>query len=104
MSDSKNTPDRTSDRIGFYCSAFLLSFLAVMVIFAIQGAIDPENGAFAVTGLILLIGPVLLFFASFVCGIVLHWFDCRLRYHLSWVLVLLVCLAVVVFIGLQANR
>ena len=85
---------KLSDRVGFGCSSLLLGLVFVLAAFAVEGLFSRQEGASAVTGLILLIGPIVIGFFSFVCWIVLYLNSCRLRYHVSWGIALIICLIV----------
>ena len=104
MVEMNSSPRNASDRIGFFCSGVLLSLLFVFVIFAIQGVSESERGALAVSGLIVLAGPVVLLAASFLCWLILFWCDCRWRYHASWMFVVSACLATMTFLSWASGR
>lgn len=87
----------TSDRIGFYCSALLLSLLFVLILLGWQGFVSSEREAFAVTAIILIVGPYVLLFASFCSWILLYLNHCRKRYHAVWLFVAVICFGVLAY-------
>ena len=89
-----------SDRIGVYCSTLLLILPLVFLIVASSG-LGGDRDTFFAGVTVLLLAPLVLVPASFVCWVVLYWNNCRLRYHLSWIAVLAACFAGAVILGAQ---
>jgi len=106
MTDPKpEKPIRSStDRIGFYCSSLLLSVLFVFLMFDLDGVLSNEHGEIEVSFILMLAGPYVILFRSFVCWAILYLNNCRPKYHLTWIFSVFVCLvAIFSFAQLQGK-
>ena len=88
--EESKQPKRTySDRIGFLCSAFLLSLLLVFAAIVLEEWYSDEPGSNAAAGIVLVFVPSVMAFLSFVCWMILYLCGCGLRYHASWIIALI---------------